>query len=91
SQAKAKEGGTKSRTRRSGHKETSSDSEYEEDSEDTYEDLSTPYKRPKPTPFTTRITRFKYYRRAKLLRKIKVYEGSKDLEDHLGIFSAATE
>ncbi|GKA78472.1 hypothetical protein Tco_0785009 [Tanacetum coccineum] len=91
SQAKSKELGTKSRTRRSGQKETSSDSDYEEDLEDTYEDLSTPYKRPKPTPFTTRITRFKYYRRDKLLRKIKVYEGSKDLEDHLGIFSAATE
>ncbi|GJX03641.1 hypothetical protein Tco_0189557 [Tanacetum coccineum] len=41
-------------------------------------------RRPMPTPFTTRITRFKYHRRAKLPRNIKVYEGSIDLEDHLG-------
>nr|GEU47364.1 hypothetical protein [Tanacetum cinerariifolium] len=91
SKAKAKEGRTKSKTRRSGHKETSSDSDYEEDLEDTCEDLSMPYKRPKPTPFTIRITRFKYHRRAKLPRNIKVYEGTKDMEDHLGIFSADAE
>ncbi|GJU43178.1 retrotransposon protein, putative, ty1-copia subclass [Tanacetum coccineum] len=65
------------------YKGTSSDSDREEDSEDTCEDLSTPYKRPKPTPFTIIITRFKYHRRVKLLRNIKVYEGSKDLENHL--------
>ncbi|GJR26639.1 hypothetical protein Tco_1102871 [Tanacetum coccineum] len=91
SKAKAKKGRTKSRTRRSGHKETSSDSDYEEDLKETCEELSTPYKRPKPTPFTTKITRFKYHRRAKLPRNIKVYEGSKDSEDHLGIFSTAVE
>ncbi|GKC76535.1 hypothetical protein Tco_1127309 [Tanacetum coccineum] len=51
----------------------------------------TPYKRPKPTPFTTRITRFKYHWRAKLLCYIKVYKGNKDPEDHLGIFSADAE
>nr|GEW67988.1 hypothetical protein [Tanacetum cinerariifolium] len=51
----------------SGHQETSLDSEYEEDSEDTYE----PYKRPKPTLFTQRITHFKYHQRAKLPRNIK--------------------
>ncbi|GJX14984.1 hypothetical protein Tco_0206742 [Tanacetum coccineum] len=68
-----------------------SDSDYEEDSEDTCEDLSTPYKRPKPTPFTTRITRFKYHQRAKLPSYIKVYEGNKDPENHLGIFSAVVE
>nr|GEV62715.1 reverse transcriptase domain-containing protein [Tanacetum cinerariifolium] len=39
SKAKAKEGRTKSRTRRFRHKETSLDSDYEEGSEDTYEDL----------------------------------------------------
>ncbi|GJQ92923.1 reverse transcriptase domain-containing protein [Tanacetum coccineum] len=55
------------------------------------EDLNTPYKRPKPTPFTTRTTRFKYHEKAKLPRNVKVYEGSKDLEDHLDIFSATTE
>ncbi|GJQ91081.1 reverse transcriptase domain-containing protein [Tanacetum coccineum] len=91
SKSKSKEGRTKSMTRRFGHKETSLDSDYEEDSEDTCEDLSTPYKRPKPTPFTTRITCFKYHRRAKLPRNIKVYGGSKDPEDHLGIFSATAK
>ncbi|GJY74644.1 reverse transcriptase domain-containing protein [Tanacetum coccineum] len=80
---------SKSRGKRSGHQETSSESKYEEGSKDTWEDLNSPYKRPKPTPFTQRITRFKYHRRAKLARNIRVYEGNKDLEDHLGIFSAA--
>ncbi|GJT16860.1 hypothetical protein Tco_0875566 [Tanacetum coccineum] len=79
------------RWKRSGHQETSSDSEYEEGSEDTYEDLNSPYKIPKPTPFTQRITRFKYHRRAKLPRNIRVYEGNKDLEDHLSIFLATAE
>ncbi|GJW25757.1 reverse transcriptase domain-containing protein [Tanacetum coccineum] len=82
---------SKSRGRRSEYQERSSDSEYEEGSEDAYEDLNSPYKRPKPTPFTLRITRFKYHRRAKLPRNIKVYGGNKDPEDHLSIFSAAAE
>ncbi|GJY61266.1 hypothetical protein Tco_0461923 [Tanacetum coccineum] len=43
---------SKSRGKKFGYQETSSDSEYEEGSEDTYEDLNSPYKRPKPTPFT---------------------------------------
>ncbi|GKB47688.1 hypothetical protein Tco_0898441 [Tanacetum coccineum] len=43
---------SKSRGKKSGYQETSSHSEYEEGSEDTYEDLNSPYKRPKPTPFT---------------------------------------
>ncbi|GKC57703.1 reverse transcriptase domain-containing protein [Tanacetum coccineum] len=38
-----------------------------------------------------RITRFKYHRRAKLPRNIRVYEGNKDSEDHLKIFLAAAE
>nr|GEY44560.1 hypothetical protein [Tanacetum cinerariifolium] len=46
---------SKSRGKRYGHQETSSDSEYEEGLKDTYEDLNSPYKRPKPTPFTQRI------------------------------------
>ncbi|GJW74026.1 hypothetical protein Tco_0133396 [Tanacetum coccineum] len=54
-------------------------------------DLSTPYKRLKPTPFTSRITRFRHHRRAKLPQNVKVYEGSKDPEDHLDIFSLAAE
>ncbi|GJR58855.1 hypothetical protein Tco_1501017 [Tanacetum coccineum] len=73
------------------YQEISSDSESEEDSEYSYEDLSTPYKRPNPTPFMTQITRFKYHQRAKLPRNIKVHEGKKDPKDHLSIFSAATE
>nr|GEU93407.1 reverse transcriptase domain-containing protein [Tanacetum cinerariifolium]GEU93417.1 reverse transcriptase domain-containing protein [Tanacetum cinerariifolium]GEZ40660.1 reverse transcriptase domain-containing protein [Tanacetum cinerariifolium] len=82
---------SKPRGKRSGHQETSSDTEYEEGSEDTYEDLNSPYKRPKPALFTQRITRFKYHRRAKLPRNIRVYEGNKDPKDHLGISSVAAE
>ncbi|GJT60407.1 reverse transcriptase domain-containing protein [Tanacetum coccineum] len=81
---KARRERSKSRRKRSGHQETSSDSEYEEGSDDACEDLNSPYKRPKPTLFTQRITHFKYHKRAKLPRNIKVYEGNKDLEDHLG-------
>ncbi|GJY27674.1 reverse transcriptase domain-containing protein [Tanacetum coccineum] len=75
----------------SGHQEISSDSEHEDGSEDADEDLNSPYKRPKPTPFTQRITRFKYHRRVKLPRNIRVYKENKDLGDHLGIFSATAE
>ncbi|GJV24442.1 hypothetical protein Tco_1377137 [Tanacetum coccineum] len=59
-----------------GRQETSSDSEREEGSEDTCKDLNSPYKRPKSTPFTQRITRFKYHRRVKLPRNIK-FRGAK--------------
>ncbi|GJT83909.1 hypothetical protein Tco_1058251 [Tanacetum coccineum] len=82
SKTKSKEGRAKSRSRRSEPKGKSSDSSYEGDSEDTCEDLSIPYKRPKPTPFTSRITHFRYHRRAKLPQYVKVYKGSKYLEDH---------
>nr|GEU73303.1 hypothetical protein [Tanacetum cinerariifolium] len=82
---------SKSRRKRSRHQEESSNSEYEEGSEDAYEDLNLPYKRPKPAPFTQRITCFKYHRRAKLPRNTRVYEGNKDLEDHLGIFSVVAK
>ncbi|GJR04244.1 reverse transcriptase domain-containing protein [Tanacetum coccineum] len=88
---KARRERSKSRRKRFGHQETSSDSEHEKGSKDAYKDLNSPYKRPKPTPFTQRITRFNYHRRAKLPRNIRVYEGNKDLEDHLGIFSKAAE
>ncbi|GJS70082.1 hypothetical protein Tco_0702923 [Tanacetum coccineum] len=91
SKTKARGGRAKSRSRRSGEGGTSLDFDYEDGLKDTCKDLSTPYKRPKSTAFPSRITRFKYHRRAKLLRNIKVYKGSKDLEDHLGIFSAAVE
>ncbi|GKD85236.1 hypothetical protein Tco_1356390 [Tanacetum coccineum] len=88
---KARRERSKSRKKRSGHQETSSDFEYEEGSDDAYEDLNSPYKRPKPTPFTQRITSFTYHKRAKLPRNIRVYEGNKDPEDHLGNFLAAAE
>ncbi|GKF81772.1 hypothetical protein Tco_0240374 [Tanacetum coccineum] len=57
SKIKSMEIRAKSRLRRSEPKEISPESSFEEDSEDTYEDLSMPYKRPKPTPFTSRINR----------------------------------
>ncbi|GJW76065.1 hypothetical protein Tco_0137747 [Tanacetum coccineum] len=49
---KARRERSKSRRKRFGHQEKSSDSEYEEGSDDAFEDLNSPYKRPKPTPFT---------------------------------------
>nr|GEX68356.1 hypothetical protein [Tanacetum cinerariifolium] len=82
---------SKSKGKSSEHQETSSDSEHEEGSKDACKYLNLAYKRPKPTIFTQRITRFKYHRRAKLPRNIRVYEGNKDLEDYLGIFSVAAE
>nr|GEX42874.1 hypothetical protein [Tanacetum cinerariifolium] len=80
---KTRRKGSKFKGKKSGYQETSSKFEHEEGLEDTYEYLNSPYKRPKPTPFTHRITRFKYHRRAKIPRKIRIYEGNKDLEDHL--------
>nr|GEV99331.1 reverse transcriptase domain-containing protein [Tanacetum cinerariifolium] len=83
-QEKARMEMSKPKGKRSGHQEISSDSEREEGSKDTYEDLNLPYKRPKPTLLTQRITLFKYHRRAKLPRNIRVCKGNKDQEDHLG-------
>ncbi|GKD66989.1 hypothetical protein Tco_1309097 [Tanacetum coccineum] len=88
---KARRERSKSRRKRSGHQEMSSDFEYEEGSDNACEDLNSPYKRPKPTTFTQRITHFKYHKRAKLHRNIRVYKGNKDLKDHLGIFLAEAE
>ncbi|GKA24839.1 hypothetical protein Tco_0710872 [Tanacetum coccineum] len=90
-QEKVRRERSKPKGKRFGHQETISNSKCEEGLEDAYEDLNLPYKRPKPTPFTQRITRFKYHRRVKLPRNIRVYEGNKDPEDRLGIFSAAAE
>nr|GEX27235.1 reverse transcriptase domain-containing protein [Tanacetum cinerariifolium] len=91
SREKATRERSKSRRKRYGHQETSSNSEYEEGSDDACEDLNSPYKRPKPTPFTQRITHFKYHKRAKLPQNIRAYKGNKDPKDHLGIFSADAE
>ncbi|GJT23471.1 hypothetical protein Tco_0893408 [Tanacetum coccineum] len=59
--------------------------------EGTDEDLSSPYKRPKPTPFTTRITCFNTSSETRLPRNIKVYDGNKDPKDHLGNFLEAAK
>nr|GEY95348.1 reverse transcriptase domain-containing protein [Tanacetum cinerariifolium]GEY96103.1 reverse transcriptase domain-containing protein [Tanacetum cinerariifolium] len=88
---KARRERSKSREKSSKHQEISLDFEHEEGLKDAYEDLNSPHKRPKPTPFTQRITRYIYHRRAKLPRKIRAYEGNKDPQDHLGIFSVAAE
>ncbi|GJR69842.1 hypothetical protein Tco_0015907 [Tanacetum coccineum] len=79
---KARRERSNSRRKTTEHQETSSYSKHKEGSEDAYEDLNSPYKR---------ITRFKYHRRASIPPNIRVYEGNKDPEDHLGIFSAAAE
>nr|GEU58904.1 hypothetical protein [Tanacetum cinerariifolium] len=62
---KAKRERSKSKRKRSGHQGKSSDFEYEEGSNDACEDLNSPYKGPKPTPFTQRITHFKYHKMEK--------------------------
>ncbi|GKA26961.1 hypothetical protein Tco_0713129 [Tanacetum coccineum] len=49
------------------------------------EDLIMPYRRSKPMPFTSRITRFRYHRRAKLPPNVRVYEGNKDPTEIHGI------
>ncbi|GJY92911.1 hypothetical protein Tco_0508693 [Tanacetum coccineum] len=78
-------------TSKASRRKSSSDSGYDTVSDSGLEDLSMPYRRPKPMPFTSRITRFRYHRRAKLPPNVRVYEGNKDPEDHLSIFSAAAE
>ncbi|GKC89748.1 hypothetical protein Tco_1150397 [Tanacetum coccineum] len=91
SKAKIMDWKAKSRPRRSKPRGTNSDLSCEGDSEDTCEDWSTTYKRPKPTPFTSRITRFRHHVRAKQPQNVKLYEGSKDPDDHLGILSIVTQ
>nr|GEV02817.1 reverse transcriptase domain-containing protein [Tanacetum cinerariifolium] len=73
------------------YRKSSSDSGYDTMSESGLENLNMPYRRPKPMPFTSRIIRFRYHRQAKLPPNVWVYEGNKDLEDHLSIFSATAE
>ncbi|GKA04519.1 hypothetical protein Tco_0683639 [Tanacetum coccineum] len=89
---KARRERSKSRRKRSEHQGTSSNSKDEEGLEDAYEYLNSPYKRPKPTPFTQRINCFKYHRRAKLPPEtLRVYEGNKDPEDHLDSFEELSQ
>nr|GEY64493.1 hypothetical protein [Tanacetum cinerariifolium] len=53
---KARRERSESRRKRFGHQETSSDSKHEEGLEDAYEDLNSPYKRPKPALFTQSVS-----------------------------------
>ncbi|GJW99196.1 reverse transcriptase domain-containing protein, partial [Tanacetum coccineum] len=76
---------------RASRRKSSSDSGYDTVSDSGSEDLSMPYRRHKPMPFTSRITRFRYHRRAKLPPNVRVYEENKYPEDHLSIFSSAAE
>ncbi|GJZ64873.1 reverse transcriptase domain-containing protein [Tanacetum coccineum] len=76
---------------RASRRKSSSDSGYDIVSDNGSDDLSMPYRRPKPMPFTSRITRFRYHRLAKLPPNVRVYEGNKVPKDHLSIFSAAAE
>ncbi|GJZ98865.1 hypothetical protein Tco_0671318 [Tanacetum coccineum] len=89
--SKSKSVKSKPQSVRASRRKSSSDSGYDTVSDSGSEDLSMPYRQPKPMPFTSRITHFRYHRRAKLPPNVRVYEGNKDPEDHLSIFSAATE
>ncbi|GKC85206.1 hypothetical protein Tco_1140923 [Tanacetum coccineum] len=65
------DGSSRSKSRvRASRRNSSSDSGYDTVSDSGSEDLSMPYRRPKPMPFTSRITRFIYHRRA----NVQVYE-----------------
>ncbi|GKB05147.1 reverse transcriptase domain-containing protein [Tanacetum coccineum] len=91
SRSKSKSVKSKPQSVRASRRKSSSYSGYNTVSDSGSEDLSMPYKRPKPIPFTSRITRFRYHRRAKLPPNVRVFKGNKDPEDHLSIFSAAAE
>ncbi|PWA34266.1 hypothetical protein CTI12_AA620760 [Artemisia annua] len=60
SRSRTKSVKSKSRSARASRRKSSSESGYDTMSEDSSEDLSMPYKRPKPMPFTSRITRFSH-------------------------------
>ncbi|GKE30457.1 hypothetical protein Tco_1445841, partial [Tanacetum coccineum] len=91
SRSKSKSVKSKPQSARASRRKSSSNSGYDIVSDSGSEDLSMPYRRPKPMPFTSRITRFRYHQRAKLPPNVRVYEGNKDPEDHLSILSAAAE
>ncbi|GJS72989.1 hypothetical protein Tco_0705830 [Tanacetum coccineum] len=91
SRSKSKSVKSKPQPVRASQRKSSLDSRYDTVFDSGPEDLSMPYRRPKPMPFTSRITRFRYHQWAKLPPNVQVYEGNKDSEDHLSIFSAATE
>ncbi|GJZ58418.1 reverse transcriptase domain-containing protein [Tanacetum coccineum] len=55
---------------------SSSDSRYDTISDSGSEDLSMPYRWPKPMPFTSRITRFRYHWWVKLPPNVRTLSGS---------------
>ncbi|GKC67492.1 hypothetical protein Tco_1100090 [Tanacetum coccineum] len=64
SRSKSKSVKSKPQSVRASRRKSSLDSGYDIVSDSGSEDLSMPYRRPKPMPFTSRITRFRYHRRA---------------------------
>ncbi|GKA42497.1 reverse transcriptase domain-containing protein [Tanacetum coccineum] len=91
SRSKSKSVKSKPQSVRASRRKSSSDSGHDTVSDNGLEDLSMHYRLPKPMHFTSRITRFRYHRRAKLPPNVRVYEWNKDPKDHLSIFSAVTE
>ncbi|GJY69858.1 hypothetical protein Tco_0472840 [Tanacetum coccineum] len=89
SRSKSKSVNSKPQSVKASRRKSSLDSGYDTVSDNSLEDLSMPYRWPKLMPFTSRIIRFIYHRQAKLPPNVRVYEGNKDPEDHLSIFSAA--
>ncbi|GJV32147.1 reverse transcriptase domain-containing protein [Tanacetum coccineum] len=75
-QEKSKSVKSKPQSVRASRRKSSSDSGYDTVSDSGSEDLSMPYRRPKPMPFTSRITRFRYHRRAKLPPNVWTLIGS---------------
>ncbi|GJW25545.1 hypothetical protein Tco_0039356 [Tanacetum coccineum] len=71
SRSKSKSVKSKPQSVRASRRKSSSYSGYDTVSDSGSEDLSMPYRRPKPMPFTSRITRFRYHRRAKLSPNVR--------------------
>ncbi|GJX33370.1 hypothetical protein Tco_0865401 [Tanacetum coccineum] len=86
SRSKSKSVKSKPQSVRTCQRKSSSYSRYDTVFDSVSEDLSMPYSQPKSMPFTSRITHFRYHRRAKLPPNVRVYEWNKDPEDHLSIF-----
>ncbi|GKA63758.1 reverse transcriptase domain-containing protein, partial [Tanacetum coccineum] len=76
SRSKSKSVKSKPQSVRASRRKSSSDSRYDTVSESGSEDLSMPYRRPKPMPFSSRITRFRYHWRAKLPPNVRTLSGS---------------
>ncbi|GJT50710.1 hypothetical protein Tco_0976867 [Tanacetum coccineum] len=81
SRSKSKSVKLKPRSVRASRRKSSSDSGYDTVSDIGSEDLSMPYRRPKPMPFTSKITRFRYHRRAKLPPNVRVRESGPSSEE----------